>query len=318
MQKRGLGRGLESLIPGLGQGTDVPLIVKDGTGNDISNTINNDISKAISDKESADGAGSLLRNLPLSKIVPNPNQPRKHFDEESFAELTSSIKEHGLVQPVVVRTIGSLFELVVGERRWRAAKEAGLTTIPAIVRNTSDVEALEIALIENVQRQDLNPLEEAAAYYHLIEDFGFTQDQLAKRVSKKRSTIANTIRLLKLPEAIKLFVLEGKLSVGHSKALLSLPHEESQIRLAERIANEGLTVRQVENLVRLWQNPPQRTPAPPTSPYFKQLARDLGKQLAAKVRLKMQGEKGRVEIHFNDEAELERILGMLAGEKKPF
>ncbi len=306
MQKRGLGRGLESLIPGIGQGTDVPLIVQDdsthnGTGRG----------------EGAGEAGNSLRNLPLSKIIPNPNQPRKYFDEQAFSELVSSVKEHGLVQPIVVRMIGSLYELVVGERRWRAAKEAGLKTIPAIVRNTSDVEALEIALIENVQRQDLNPLEEAAAYYHLIEDFGFTQEQLAERVGKQRSTIANIIRLLKLPEAVKSFVAEGKISVGHSKALLSLPGEEARVRLAERIVKEGMTVRQVEDLVRLWQNPPQRVPKAPMPLYFRQMAKDLGTQLATKVRVKLQGEKGRVEIHFSDEAELERILNTLAGEKKP-
>ncbi len=306
MQKRGLGRGLESLIPGIGQGTDVPLIVHD-------DSTHNGIGRG----EGPGEAENPLRDLPLSKIIPNPNQPRKYFDEQAFFELVSSIKEHGLVQPIVVRTMGSLYELVVGERRWRAAKEAGLKTIPAIVRNTSDVEALEIALIENVQRQDLNPLEEAAAYYHLIEDFGFTQEQLAERVGKQRSTIANTIRLLKLPEAVKSFVVEGKISVGHSKALLSLSNEEAQVRLAERIVQEGMTVRQVENLVRLWQNPPQKTPNPPMPLYFRQMAKDLGTRLAAKVRVKMQGEKGRVEIHFSDEAELERILNTLAGEKKP-
>ena len=309
MQKRGLGRGLESLIPGIGQRTDVPLIVQDDSTNSADSATDN--------RESAGEGGALLRNLPLSKIVPNPNQPRKYFDEESFSELVSSVKEYGLVQPVVVRASGSLFELVVGERRWRAAKEAGLKTIPAIVRNTSDVEALEIAIIENVQRQDLNPLEEAAAYYHLIEDFGFTQNQLAERVGKQRSTIANTIRLLKLPESVKTLVIEGKISVGHAKVLLSLLNPKAQIRLAERIIREGMTVRQAEDQVWLSQNPPKRTPSQSMPLYFRQMARDLGKQLSTKVLVKIQGEKGRVEIHFSDEAELERILNTLAGEKKP-
>ncbi|WP_286678037.1 ParB/RepB/Spo0J family partition protein [Candidatus Aquicultor secundus] len=312
MQKRGLGRGLESLIPGIGQRTDVPLIVQDDSTNSADSA-----DSATDNRESAGEGGALLRNLPLSKIVPNPNQPRKYFDEESFSELVSSVKEYGLVQPVVVRASGSLFELVVGERRWRAAKEAGLKTIPAIVRNTSDVEALEIAIIENVQRQDLNPLEEAAAYYHLIEDFGFTQNQLAERVGKQRSTIANTIRLLKLPESVKTLVIEGKISVGHAKVLLSLLNPKAQIRLAERIIREGMTVRQAEDQVWLSQNPPKRTPSQSMPLYFRQMARDLGKQLSTKVLVKIQGEKGRVEIHFSDEAELERILNTLAGEKKP-
>jgi len=312
VQKRGLGRGLESLIPGIGQRTDVPLIVQDDSTNSADSA-----DSATDNRESAGEGGALLRNLPLSKIVPNPNQPRKYFDEESFSELVSSVKEYGLVQPVVVRASGSLFELVVGERRWRAAKEAGLKTIPAIVRNTSDVEALEIAIIENVQRQDLNPLEEAAAYYHLIEDFGFTQNQLAERVGKQRSTIANTIRLLKLPESVKTLVIEGKISVGHAKVLLSLLNPKAQIRLAERIIREGMTVRQAEDQVWLSQNPPKRTPSQSMPLYFRQMARDLGKQLSTKVLVKIQGEKGRVEIHFSDEAELERILNTLAGEKKP-
>jgi len=312
VQKRGLGRGLESLIPGIGQRTDVPLIVQDDSTNSADSA-----DSATDNRESAGEGGALLRNLPLSKIVPNPNQPRKYFDEESFSELVSSVKEYGLVQPVVVRASGSLFELVVGERRWRAAKEAGLKTIPAIVRNTSDVEALGIAIIENVQRQDLNPLEEAAAYYHLIEDFGFTQNQLAERVGKQRSTIANTIRLLKLPESVKTLVIEGKISVGHAKVLLSLLNPKAQIRLAERIIREGMTVRQAEDQVWLSQNPPKRTPSQSMPLYFRQMARDLGKQLSTKVLVKIQGEKGRVEIHFSDEAELERILNTLAGEKKP-
>jgi ParB family chromosome partitioning protein len=263
-----------------------------------------------------DEPGAHLQNIPVSKIVPNPNQPRKHFDEEAFKELVASIREHGIVQPVVVRAVGSLFELVVGERRWRAAREAGLRAIPAVVRSATDVEALELALIENVQRQDLNPLEEAAAYYHLIEDFDFTQGQLAARVGKKRSTIANTIRLLKLPEQVKELLIEGKISSGHARTLLAFPDVGQQIKVAERIIKEGLTVRQVEALAQLAQNPGRKPPAQPTPPHYKSILKDLSERFSARVRVKLQEGKGRLEIHFKSEDELKRIFDMLAGGKK--
>lgn len=291
MQKRGLGRGLESLIPGLSQNGDVPFLT-------------------------SEESGARLQYIQVSQIVPNPNQPRKYFDEEAFSELVGSIREHGLVQPIVVRQMGSLFGLVAGERRWRAAKEAGLASVPAIVRDTSDREALELALIENVQRQDLNALEEATAYYHLIEDFDLTQEQVAERVGKSRSAVANTVRLLQLPDIVKELIFEEKLSSGHARALLSLDNEELQVKLAERVVQDSLSVRQTESMARLWRSPAQRKPASePTPVRYKRVAKDLSNRFLTKVRIKSQGEKGRVEIHFGSEEDLQRIFSLLAGEE---
>ena len=288
MQKKGLGRGLEALIPNFSPSLGTPLIVEDEP--DV-----------------------LLQNIPVSKIVPNPNQPRKHFDEEAFTDLVISVKEHGLLQPVVVRKIGAIFELIVGERRWRAAKEAGLEQVPAIIKNTSDVEVMELAIIENVQRQDLNALEEATAYYHLVEDFGLSQEQLAKRVGKSRSAIANTLRLLNLPAAVKEYILNGKITAGHARAILSSPREDMQIKLAERIVSDGLSVRQAEAIAKLWQSPSQKKLVQPAPLYHKSMARSISKKLSVKVRIKAQGEKGRLEIHFKSEDELKRIYTLLTG-----
>jgi len=290
VQKRGLGRGLESLIPSLGQGSGAPLMLEDEKGD-------------------------RLENISITKIVPNPNQPRKHFDEEAFSGLVSSIKKHGLVQPVIVRAVGSLYELIAGERRWRAAREAGIEKVPAIIKNTTDTEALEIAIIENVQRQDLNALEEAAAYYHLIEDFNFTQEQVAEKVGKSRSAIANTVRLLQLPEVVKQFIFDGKLSAGHARALLALPSKELQVKLAERVIGDGLTVRQTESLAKLWQEPRSREKAPPIPLYYKKAAKKISRKLAARVNIKLKGEKGCVEIHFKSEDELRRIYTALTNEE---
>jgi len=290
VQKRGLGRGLESLIPGLSQNSEAPLIL-------------NEESEA------------QLQHIQITKIVPNPNQPRKQFDEGAFSELVSSIKEHGLVQPVVVRRAGTLFELIAGERRWRAAKEAGLKTVPAIIRDATDRETLEIALIENLQRQNLNALEEAAAYYHLIEDFDLTQEEVGKRVGKNRSTVANAIRLLQLPDAVKQLIFEGKLSSCHARTILPLESEELQIKLAERVIEDGLTVRQVEALVRLWSSPSQKAKPKFIPLHYKKAARKLSGRFSTKVKIKPQGEKGKVEIHFESDEELRRIFTMLTGEE---
>lgn len=289
MQKRGLGRGLESLIPGLTQDMDLPLIISGDTR-------------------------AALQYLQVTKIVPNPNQPRRYFDEGAFSELVCSVKEHGLVQPVVVRQTGSLFELIAGERRWRAAKEAGLDVVPAIIKNTSDREALEIALIENIQRENLNALEEAAAYYHLIEDFDLSQEQVAQKVGKNRSTIGNTVRLLQLPEQVKALVVEGKISAGHARAILAVEGEEARLRLAERVVRDTLSVRQVEAMAALWKKEPQKEAVPATPLHYKRAAKDLSRRLSAKVKIKTQGEKGRLEIHFGTEDELRQIISRLSGD----
>src|SRR3954464_13666657 len=199
----------------------------------------------------ASASGSELREIPLSQIRPNPHQPRTHFDEEALASLAASIAELGVLQPVLLRPVSDEeYELVAGEGRWRAAKRAGLQTIPALVRETPDVSALEQAVVENLHREDLNPLEEAAAYQQLIEDFSMTHDQLAPRVGKSRATVTNMLRLFQLPPAIQKLVAEGTLSAGHARALLGTPDRAFQESLARKAVQEGLSVRAVEEAVR--------------------------------------------------------------------
>ncbi len=220
MERRGLGKGLGALIPG------------DLTG------------------AALDGKGGV-QEVPISQIEPNRFQPRNHFDEEALAGLTASIRELGVLQPVLVRRVGpEKYELVAGERRWRAAKRAGLQFIPVLVREVTDALSLQQALVENLHRDDLNPLEEAAAYQQLVEDFRLTQEEVAQRVGKSRSAVANLLRLFQLPPQVQKLVSEGKISAGHAKALLSTPDRAFQEALARRIATEGLTVRDTEEAVR--------------------------------------------------------------------
>ena len=199
----------------------------------------------------ADDGEVVLRDIPLTAIEPNPGQPRTQFDEESLGELTASIRELGVLQPILVREVAAgLFQLIAGERRWRAARRAGLATIPAIVRTTDDRGLIEQALVENLQRQDLTALEEAAAFQQLIEDFGLTHDDVATRVGKSRSTVTNTVRLLQLPAAIQRFVAEGQLTAGHARALLGSPDRAFQEQLARQAVAEHWTVRETEDAVR--------------------------------------------------------------------
>lgn len=256
-----------------------------------------------------EAAEERLIEVPLHDIVVNPNQPRKQFNQQALEELVSSLKEFGLIQPVVVRQKGTRYEIVAGERRLKAAEMAGLKTIPAIVRQSTDSESLEMALIENIQRENLNAIEEAQAYKQLVEEFKLTQVELAGKVCKNRVTIANSIRLLALPESIKQLIIDGGISSGHARALLSLPGEEQQIKLAERILIEGMTVRQTENIVRLWQivgapRPKKRILQPKA---FKKLARAMAKALGAKVRIKMTPKKGKIEIDFKTVEDLGRV-----------
>lgn len=196
-------------------------------------------------------AGSALREVPVESIAPNPHQPRRYFDEEALASLTASVAELGVLQPILVRDLGEdRFELVAGERRWRAAKRAGLPTIPVVVRAVDDVLSLEQALVENLHREDLNPLEEAAAYQQLMEDFDLTQEQVAQKVGKSRSAVANTLRLFQLPPSIQRLVAENQLAAGHAKALLGTPDRAFQEELAQTIISAGLSVREAEEAVR--------------------------------------------------------------------
>jgi ParB family chromosome partitioning protein len=292
-RKGGLGKGLGALIP-----TDV------ATGGDA----------------------SALHDIPVAAISPNRYQPREHFDEESLSALTASIRELGVLQPVLVRPGESPdeFELIAGERRWRAAKRAGLTTIPALVREVEDLASLEQAVVENLHRSDLNPLEEAAAYQQLIEDFDLTQEQLAARVGRSRPAVANTLRLFQLTPPVQRLVAENRLTAGHARALLGTPDRAYQEALAKRAAAEGLSVREVEEAVRARNQEPaddggqdkkaEKAPASALRPPgLLELEELLADRLDTRVAVSMGARKGRIVIDFADLEDLERIYRTMVG-----
>lgn len=258
---------------------------------------------------SASNAASETK-LPIEDIVPNPNQPRIHFNETELRELSESIKEHGVLQPLLVRKHGNGYEIIAGERRYQASKLAGLEELPVIIKDVNDEEMLALALIENLQRSDLNPVEEAKGYRQLIDASGMTQEALSKAVSKSRSAITNSLRLLDLPEIVQQMIFEGKLTAGHARAILAVPYEDARIRLAEKVVAEGLSVRATENLAPLFsagETPKTRRPATPQS--FKKAARVLRQVFNTNVRVKSSRGKNKIEIEFKDEEELSRILG---------
>ena len=287
-RQTGLGRGLGALIPGESGGD--PLL-----------------------------AGSVAyRELPVGAVAVNPFQPREHFDEGPLSALTASIREVGVLQPILVRAIGvDAFELIAGERRWRAAKRAGLKTIPAIVRAVEDLTSLEHALVENLHRQDLGALEEAAAFQQLMNDFGMTQEAVAQRVGKSRSAVANSLRLLQLPATIQVLLVGGDLTAGHARALLSVASRQEQEELATRIVVEDLTVRQVEQLVRDGQTRPDPSPAkakpvPSARPAaLLEVEQQLGDRLDTRVQVSMGDKRGKMVIEFADMDDLARIYGIL-------
>jgi ParB family chromosome partitioning protein len=261
---------------------------------------------------------SYLAEIDVARITPNPNQPRTTFDPDQITELAESIKEVGLLQPIVVRPLdGGEFELVMGERRLRATKEAGLDTIAAIVRPTEEEERLRDALLENIHRVQLNPLEEAAAYEQLMTDFGCTQEELAVRVKRSRPHIANTIRLLKLPPAVQRRVAAGVLSAGHARALLSLEDPDDMEALAQRIVSEGLSVRGAEEAVALHDTGRKRRTRRPqqVNPRATALAEELSDRFDTRVRVDWGKKKGRITIEFAQEDDLKRILTLLAPEE---
>jgi ParB family chromosome partitioning protein len=258
--------------------------------------------------------------LPITSVKPNTHQPRSHFDEDTLASLTASVKELGVLQPVLVRPAGpDSYELIAGERRWRAAKRAGLRTIPALVKDVDNSASLEQALVENLHRQDLNPLEEAAAYQQLIEDFDFTHEALATRVGKSRASITNTLRLFQLPPGIQRLVAENQLSAGHARALLGTPDRGFQEALAKRIVRDGLSVRAAEDAVRARNtaggDPADAEPSAPSSPRapglrppgLLELEELLSNHLDTQVKVEMGPKKGKVMITFATLEDLERI-----------
>lgn len=258
---------------------------------------------------SASNAASETK-LPIEDIVPNPNQPRIHFNETELRELSESIQEHGVLQPLLVRKHGNGYEIIAGERRYQASKLAGLEELPVIIKDVNDEEMLALALIENLQRSDLNPVEEAKGYRQLIDASGMTQEALSRAVSKSRSAITNSLRLLDLPEVVQQMIFEGKLTAGHARAILAVPYEDARIRLAEKVVAEGLSVRATENLAPLFsaeETPKTLRPATPQS--FKKAARVLRQVFNTNVRVKSSRGKNKIEIEFKDEEELSRILG---------
>lgn len=258
--------------------------------------------------------------VPLDRIVPNPLQPRKKFNDTDLEELAASILEHGVVQPVVVRPVGGDYELVVGERRWRACHKAGLSAIPAIIKDASDPESLEVALIENLHRQDLNGIEEATAYEQLMEEFDMTQEELAQKVGKSRSAIANSLRLLQLPVEIQAAVVADEVSAGHARALLGLQGDVFQMALMRRVIEESMSVRQVEEVVRkrllavAQGETGEHQREKPVS--LDDLARLIAARLDARVRVLKGKRKGKIVIEYRNDKELARILADLGVEDK--
>ncbi|MFJ9716070.1 ParB/RepB/Spo0J family partition protein [Streptomyces sp. NPDC101213] len=347
-RRRGLGRGLGALIPAaptertpaqtaMGGGAPttsagIPTLATD-RGVAAAKVATLPLVPRETEESSANGAedvpapplGAHFAELPLDFITPNPRQPREVFDEDALQELITSIKEVGLLQPVVVRQTGpSRYELIMGERRWRACREAGLEAIPAIVRATDDEKLLLDALLENLHRAQLNPLEEAAAYDQLLKDFNCTHDQLADRIGRSRPQVSNTLRLLKLSPAVQRRVAAGVLSAGHARALLSVDDSEEQDRLAHRIVAEGLSVRAVEEIVTLMgsrSQTPQRSKGPRAggrvSPALSDLATRLSDRFETRVKVDLGQKKGKITVEFASMEDLERILDSLAPGEGP-
>ncbi|MCW2806721.1 MAG: ParB/RepB/Spo0J family partition protein [Marmoricola sp.] len=271
----------------------------------------------LTEERPAEVPGAYFAELPTTSITPNSRQPRQVFEEEAMAELVHSVKEVGLLQPVVVRRTGdSSYELIMGERRWRAVQQAGLDTIPAIVRQTGDDDMLRDALLENLHRSELNPLEEAAAYRQLLDDFGCTHDELAGRIGRSRPQISNTLRLLNLSPAVQRRVAAGVLSAGHARALLGVTDSAAQDRLAGRVVSEGISVRGLEELVSVGElgeddDQPRVRPARPTAPGLAELGDRLSDRLDTRVKVTLGRSKGKVAIEFASLTDLERIVAVI-------
>lgn len=255
-----------------------------------------------------------IQEISVSDIASNPKQPRKDFDINALNDLANSLRKSGVIQPIVVRKLGSGYQLIVGERRWRAAKLAGLERIPAVVRDVSDVESLELALVENLLREDLNPIEEAEAYQRLLAEFGWTQEDLAERVSKDRSTISNCLRLLKLPDPIRADLRAGRLTMGHARALLSLTSETEQLRLREEILAHSWSVRATEEGVQKKRTLMPRRAAR-RSPELTALEDSFRETLATRVRLVGNERRGRIEIAYTSREDLDRITEILVSKR---
>jgi ParB family chromosome partitioning protein len=312
-QKRGLGKGLAALIP------TAPDSVERAGAADGGTSTGTAARPPAGNGEMQGAEGTYLEEVAIGAITPNPRQPRESFDEDALEELALSIQEVGLLQPVVVRRVmPGRYELIMGERRWRACQRAGLEHIPAIVRGTTDDDLLREALMENLHREQLNPLEEAAAYQQLLDDFGATHDELAHKVGRSRPHISNTIRLLNLPRPVQRRVAAGVLSAGHARALLALDDPDAQDRLAHRIVAEGLSVRAVEEIVAMGgdQPPNSRRAAAkkPTAPGLTALANQLSDVFDTKVKVELGRHKGKIVVEFATLDDLKRIVTTMSPE----
>ena len=277
VSKRGLGKGLGALIP-----------------------------------EGEESDRNSIVEIKITDIEANDRQPRKAFNDETLVDLSESIKEHGVVQPIIVRKLGSSYQIIAGERRWRAARLAGKKTIPAIVKECSDLEVMELALIENLQREDLNSIEEATAYKSLIEEYNMTQDEISKKIGKSRPAIANSLRLLQLPQEIKNMIAEGKISQGHARALLSISGEKKQIDMAEKIIAQQLNVRQIEKLAKDTKQKRKKEVLPDAYQIeINQLEERLRAALGTKVTIHHKKNRGSIEIEYFSDEEFDRILELL-------
>lgn len=295
MAARGLGKGLDSLIP-----------------NAIGEAKGRKETKQVSTEEK----GTIETVVKISKVEPNRKQPRKNFDEDALQELSDSIKQFGLIQPILVQDRKDHYEIIAGERRWRAAKLAGLKEVPVIIRDYSEQEIMEISLIENIQREDLNPIEEAQAYKRLLTEFNLKQDEVAERVSKSRAAVTNSIRLLKLSDEVQQMVIDDMISTGHARALLAVENEEEQYSLAQRIFDEKLSVRDIEKIVKNMNKPAKPTKKVSEDASMEVIYRDieekLKQKLSTKVTIHSKGEgSGKIEIEFYSHDDIDRIMDLL-------
>ncbi|MDE6621166.1 MAG: ParB/RepB/Spo0J family partition protein [Lachnospiraceae bacterium] len=288
MAQRGLGKGLDSLIP----------------------------ASSNSESKEAKQAETIVK---IAKVEPNRNQPRKNFDEDALQELADSIKQFGLLQPILVQNRKDYYEIIAGERRWRAAKLAGLKEIPVIIRNYTNQEIVEISLIENIQREDLNPIEEAMAYKRLLEEFHLKQDEVAERVSKSRTAVTNSMRLLKLCDGVQQMIIDDMLSTGHARALIPIEDEDMQLQLAQRIFDEKLSVREVEKLVKGILNPDKNKPKKEETPQsiqyiYQDIENRLKEKLSRKVEITAKGKNGtgKIEIEFYSNDDLDHLIESLS------
>lgn len=293
-----------------------------GLGKGLDTLISSEYVPARKTNEEQQGSGQAETIVKITKVEPNREQPRKNFDEDALQELADSIKQFGLLQPILVQDREDYYEIIAGERRWRAAKLAGLKEVPVIIRNYTNQEIVEISLIENIQREDLNPIEEALAYKRLLEEFNLKQDEVAERVSKSRTTVTNSMRLLKLCDGVQQMIIDDMLSTGHARALIPIEDAEQQLHLAQRIFDEKLSVREVEKLVKAILKPDDKTKKEETPKNLQYIYQDiedrLKEKLSRKVSINAKGKNGagKIEIEFYSNEDLDRLIEFLSTMKQ--